>query len=81
MREVLRKLEVIELAVAGDTKHGIEGIAKRLDRNEGEIASIKAWRSKFTLRMAYTVGIVNGIVFGGIEGVTKILQSISHTKP
>lgn len=79
LREVLRKLEVIELAIVGDTKHGIEGITKRMDRSEKEIAELKAWKARFTRRLAYTCGAVSGAVFGGIEGIAKLLQSLHHT--
>jgi hypothetical protein len=71
LREILRKLEVIEICVSGDTSIGIPGLSKRVD-------SLEKWRNKFTLKVATLAGVAGGLTFGTSEGIKAVIELLKH---
>ena len=78
IRAVAKDVEEIKMAVSGDTHLGIDGIVKRVSRNEAEIQSFKKWRNQIHLKVAYTTGIVTGLTFLGGEGVKALIELFTH---
>lgn len=82
LRAVGRDVEEIKTAITGNTKLGIQGLVKRIDGNESDIAALKKWRDNINLRVAYTSGLVSGVAFGILEGAKELLKTLlNHHTP
>lgn len=71
IRKLREDISEIRMAVAGDTKLGIEGLPKRIKKLEN-------WRHSIDMRVAYTAGVVSALSFGGLEGLKMIVDHLLH---
>lgn len=81
LRQLIRDVEEIKLAVTGDSSLGMEGLAKRVQKAESGIAEFKSWRNKLNLKVAYTAGAVSGLTFWCSEGIKAAVIAIFQHKP
>lgn len=81
IRSIKRSIEVIETAITGDSKLGIEGIVKRQNKMELQVADLVEWKRRFTYNFVKGAVMLNGLVFGIIEGTIKVLEMLHHAKP
>lgn len=78
LKQQSRDLEEIKTALTGNTRLGIEGIVKRLDRQRDDIEMLKAWKNNITVRVATVAGFMGGVTGGGIEGLKYLFELLKH---
>jgi hypothetical protein len=76
LRDQSRDLQEIKLAIVGDTKLGMDGIAKRITKAELRVAKLEDWRNKFTLKVVTVSALAGGMTFGTSEGIKAVIQEI-----